>query len=186
VFDRAAAGRFAMYRDRLNASDPLGALESDTHGPISTGPGPSDHRRRSLVEVSGSGPSTAGAVVVDHSVGERLKRQSAHVANFGRPKDCPKRSRIRWDITSSETTALSQAVAAEAGADLGFGGPSVPTHRLKCRVVLQGPDVFSGMRAFTEAGILRPSPPECVRDAPSAVGATGTIHVVDGRLVDEW
>jgi hypothetical protein len=180
LFDGTAIGRFAMYRDRLNASDTMDSLDSVARGAVSAGIGPSNERgtdrTRKVLQVAEVG------VTVDHSVGERLKRKAAHIANFGRPVDCPKRTRIRWDITSSETTALSQALVSEEGFDPGIMMGPLPTHRFKCRVALQGPDVFAGMRAFTEAGVLSKAPPDCVRDAPCATNTSGTIHVVDGMF----
>jgi hypothetical protein len=177
--DGVAMGRFSMYRDRLDASDTLDSLDSAGRGAFAT----VRAARGSEGALKVLQAARTGATV-DHSAGERQKRKAAHIANFGRPADCPKRTRVRWDITSSETTALSRALVAEEGLDPALMTGRLPAHRFKCRVALQGPDVFAGMRALTEAGVLAGEPPDCVRDAPGAAAtASGTIHVVDGMLV---
>ena len=56
----------------------------------------------------------------------------------------------------------------------------LPQHTFKCRVVLQGSDVFQGMRSLVEAGLMEGPLPDYVRDAP----CMGSTIVVDhGAIV---
>jgi len=69
---------------------------------------------------------------------------------------------------------------------------SVSADKFKCRVSVQGSDIFAGFRALIDAGMMGPGAgtpasstmlPNHVRDAP-IFGAGGMIRVENGAIVD--
>lgn len=194
--DKTAVGRFAMYASRVSALDPVSAFEAAATGKLlkKSVEGIKQYKgSRGLqqlcrqVGVGSAGRSRVvgvakSGIIFDHSVGERRKRKCRSEADLGRPQDCPKRRRVRWDVTSSESTAAAVAAAA-TWLDPDETGKDPSKMKFKCRIVLQGSDVFSGLRALVDAGETSTVLPDCVRDAPSL---GGSIRVVDGVSKDCW
>jgi hypothetical protein len=124
--------------------------------------------------------------LVDHAAADKLSRKRGRDAEFGDLADyCPRRQHVRWEW-KGKTTA-----AAASWSNVALAEPTdvqLTAHTFKCRVVLQGPDVFRGMRALMEAGLMdttatttsSSSIPEYVRDAPMM---GGTIRVDHGAVV---
>jgi hypothetical protein len=148
-------------------------------------PRPKRSRHDSLVEleeqirVESKGASALVAVsktgvIVDHTVAEKDKRKRDAEAAFGSPEDCPRRTRIRWDWKGE-----SQAAARSWLGDNEDVPDDLPTHPLKSRLVLEGSDIFAGMRAMIEAGFMEGPLPRYMQDAPSL---GGTISVVNGAV----
>ena len=186
--DRTALGRFRMYDSKFQqGGDTLSNFDiCDREAPVTppaTSPG----------TVSRLGMPGA---LQQHSVVKQLKRKRSHVQHFGRPEDCPKRRRIRWDIERDDSIAAATAVLATRGlpSTLLTEIPSLPTTHIKCRVVLRGPDVIAGLRTLVESGDLGgsgagggagggstdPHLPACVRDVP--ISSYETIKVVNGAV----
>lgn len=86
------------------------------------------------------------------------KRRKRSLEAFGRDQDCPRIQKLRWE----------------------WKGETEAAGKLKCRVAVQGSDIFGGMRAMIEAGMMQGPLPQYVVDAPSL---GGTIRVVDGAIV---
>jgi hypothetical protein len=193
--DRTALGRFRMYDSKLQeGGDTLSTFDKNDHREATTTTAavlPTSVPPRAITRIGASG------ALLQHSVGKQLERKRSHVQHFGRPEDCPKRRRVRWDIDRHDSIAAATAVLAATTSLPGTlltEMPSLPTTHIKCRVVLQGPDVIGGLRALVESGDLGGSGggtsggyhhhhyhvPACVRDAP--IASYETIKVVNGAV----
>ena len=93
-------------------------------------------------------------VCIDHS---RIKRSR----DFGEDGDCPRRQCVRWDWKG-----LTSAPAASWLGDIGQQQDEQPKDMFKCRVVMKGSDVFGGIKALMERGLVQVPLPHYVRDAP--------------------
>ena len=58
----------------------------------------------------------------------------------------------------------------------------LPKTKFKCGIVMQGTNVFEGLRAMIDAGLTRGPLPDFVRDAP--LSGSSTITVNDGSFAD--
>lgn len=99
-------------------------------------------------------------------------------------------NQLRWEI-KGETRAASECwlgdndheehdVKGRAGANAASVKAVADTDKFKCRVVLQGSDVFAGLQALLDAGFATGPLPSYLRDAP---GLGGTIRVENGAIV---
>jgi len=210
VEERNAVGRFASYARAGKASDPITELHSAATGSFlkrqeheqqrlalgqkhgrqlarrSAQIAAASHGRSALVASSLSGTS----ILIDQSVQERQNRKRARDEELGGDGDLPVRTCVRWDW-KGETTAAAAACwgdhhrLRDQGDDDDEDNEEekieLPTHKFKCRVVMQGPDVFAGLRALMEVGIMRGPLPHYIKDAAS-LGGGGTIVVDHGAV----
>jgi len=112
--------------------------------------------------------------LVDHSSLVNDSRKRARDQDFGLEGDLPVRTCVRWDWKGETTAAAKACFPDKDDAEL-------PKHKFKCRVVMQGSDVFAGMRALMEAGIMTGPLPHYIKDAAS-LGEGGTIVVDNGAV----
>jgi len=179
-------GRFASYAAAEQAQNPITALQSAATSSLlcrrtdkarlQVG---AQHGRQvanlsALVKTASNGQATLVAVnkagtIVDHSAALAESRKRDRDDAFGRAQDCPVRTHVRWDW-KGQTSA-----AAAAWLDTWSDTQALPQHTFKCRVVLQGSNVFAGMRALVEAGLLQAPLPDYVKDAPT-MGGTIRVH----------
>ena len=93
-------------------------------------------------------------MVLEYTPSNRTKRKAVTDRYFGGSQDsCTKRTRFRFDVSTSaaSTTAIVASTSRR---------PTSEEERragerndvLKCRIVLQGTDVFSGVRLLLESG----------------------------------
>lgn len=151
--DMMALGRYSMYHSRVNALDPAAVFDAATTGNMFQGPTHTPNARY-----------LEAGMLIDHTDGEKQRRKVSHMEKFGRAQDCPKRSRVRWDLSNSETTAVTSTAFATWCDSLEPDDP-IPTSKFKCRIVMQGHDVVAGLRALAESGEFSKDIPICVRDA---------------------
>jgi hypothetical protein len=52
----------------------------------------------------------------------------------------------------------------------------LPKTKFKCGVVMQGADIFGGLRAMMDAGLAKAPLPDFVRDAPMSGSSTITVN----------
>jgi len=119
----------------------------------------------------------------------KRKRSDTCESELGRPEDCPRRESIRWDWKGTTKAASvcwyhsgDEASAGQEEAETPDSVDACDTNRtkFKCRVVLQGADVLAGLRALSDAGLVKTPLPSYIRDA-SRLG--GTIRVEDGAVL---
>lgn len=133
--------------------------------------------RASLVAADPTGTRT----LVDRSSHELRARKRARDAELGTgANDQPVRSSVRWDW-KGETTAAAACWRAENNDDDTSPAAPLAAHKFKCRVTMQGRDVFGGMRALMEAGYVKGPLPHYVKDAAS-LGEGGSIIVDHGSV----
>lgn len=58
----------------------------------------------------------------------------------------------------------------------------LPKTKFKCGVVMQGTNIFEGLRAMLDAGLAKAPLPDFVRDAP--MSGSSTITVNDGSFAE--
>ena len=191
---RNAAGRFVSYAAEGESQDPISELQMAATSSLLNRQNEKTRlqvgakRGRHLANLSAqvatesNGQSSLVAAnqagtLVDHSVRETQLRKRLRDDGFGHTEDCPIRQHVRWDWKGKTSAAaacvLDDTTAQDEASDL-------PQHTFKCRVVLQGSDVFQGMRALVEAGLMEGPLPDYVRDAPR-LGST--IIVDHGAIV---
>ena len=147
------------------------------------------HGRAALVASNLSGTS----ILIDQSAWEHRNRKRVRDEELGGDGDLPVRTCVRWDW-KGETTAAAAACWCDHHRRHDQGEDDddddeeeeeeemeLPTHKFKCRVVMQGPDVFAGLRALMEAGIMKGPLPHYIKDAAS-LGGGGTIVVDHGAV----
>jgi len=184
---QGVVGRFANYDARGKKSDPIAELHTVVTAPLSIHGGvegdEQDFKQSAVVA-----DSSGGDALIGHSAGETMLRKRTREAAFGRDGDCPRISQLRWEW-KGETSAAAACWLGDDDARLPAGeqadekrsqSPPLPKDRIKCRVSLQGPDVFAGLQALVDAGFSTGPFPGYVRDAP---GLGGTIRVEDGAVV---
>lgn len=119
--------------------------------------------------------------LIDQSSQDHCNRKRARDEAFGsNEKDVPVRKCVRWDW-KGQTTAAAACWQENNGNDDSSSGQLLPTHKFKCRVVMQGSDVFAGMRSLMEAGLMEGPLPHYVKDAAS-LGEGGIISVDHGAV----
>ena len=137
-------------------------------------------------EMSGGSSSLVAAnqtgVIVDHSAASgRAKKRDGDI-DFGREGACPRLDRVCWKW-SGTTRAASMCWEDE---DDAFNKDNDTQLRdddgtkFKCGIVMEGSDVFGGLRALVASGIAKAPLPNYVRDAAAA--GTKTITVADGAF----
>lgn len=115
---------------------------------------------------------------VDHSSKQKESRKRSREEALGRNKDCPKLQRVCWKW-EGETTAAS-ACWLEDGLDEATEAKileGLPKTRFKCAVTMKGENVFQGIQALVDAGLMKAPVPDFIREAPSL---GGTIRVKNG------
>lgn len=85
---------------------------------------------------------------------------------------CPQRKRVRWECKGNTTAASASWL------DSPEESKKLPMGKFKCRIVMQGSNVFAGIHAMVEAGLMETPLPSQVRDAPRL---GGTICVELGK-----
>jgi hypothetical protein len=191
---RNAAGRFLSYAAEGESQDPISELQTaatssllsrqneQTRLQVGAKRGRHLANLSAQVAIESNGQSSlvaanqAGALV-DHSARETQLRKRHRDDAFGRTEDCPIRQHVRWDWkgkTSAAAACLLEDIDAQDEAN------DLPQHTFKCRVVLQGSDVFQGMRSLVEAGLMEGPLPDYVKDAPRM---RSTIIVDHGAIV---
>jgi len=101
--------------------------------------------------------------------------------DFGAGGSCPRSDRVCWKWTG-ETSAAWRCWREDAQA-FGLEDEEASTEastRFKCGVVMEGSDVFGGLRALIASGVAKAPLPDYVRDAPGA--RTKTITVSNGAF----
>jgi hypothetical protein len=191
---RNVVGRFARFAAAGNTTDPISELHAaateslldrqNEKRRLSFG---AKHGRKlanlsTLVESKGQASLVASnpagtRVLVDHSCEEKRLRKRACLDEFGREKDMPVRTCVRWDW-KGETIAV--AACWHAGDDFS-SSTSLPSHKFKCRVAMQGTDVLAGMRALMVEGFMKGPLPSYVKDA-AFLGEGGIITVDHGAV----
>jgi hypothetical protein len=191
---RNAAGRFVSYAAEGESQDPISELQTAATSSLLTRENEKTRlqigakRGRHLANLSSQvatesdGQSSLVAAnqagtLVDHSARETQLRKRHRDDAFGLIEDCPIRQHVRWDW-KGKTSAAAACVLEDTDAQ--DEANDLPEHTFKCRVVLQGSDVFNGMRALVEAGLMEGPLPDYVRDAPR-LGST--IIVDHGAIV---
>lgn len=132
-------------------------------------------------------------VLVDHSAGQKAGRKRARDEELGRQGDCPRLQRVAWKWTGDVTAAASCWM--DAGAhhsspqkDTTTTRPTtttttttkdtthnLPKTKFKCGIVMEGPNVFEGLRAMVAAGLAQAPLPNFVRDAPTLGSSIITV-----------
>jgi hypothetical protein len=194
VESRNAAGRFVSYAAEGQSQDPISELQTAATSSLLSRQNEKTRlqvgakRGRHLANLSAqvatesSGQSSLVAAnqagtLVDHFARETQLRKRHRDDAFGRTEDCPIRQHVRWDW-KGKTAAAAACVLEDSDAQ--DEAIDLPQHTFKCRVVLQGSDVFQGMRSLVEAGLMEAPLPDYVRDAPRM---GGTILVDHGVIV---
>ena len=163
-----ALGRYASYAAAGAASDPIVDLQNAaTTNLLAT-----RDKEESLLQMSDEMTAVASQVAqqtdksarvlaannlglcIDHS---RNKRSG----EFGDDGDCPRRRCVRWDWKG-----LTSAPAAGWLGDKGQQLDDLPKEIFKCRIVMKGSDVFGGIKALMENGLVQAPLPHYVQDAP--------------------
>lgn len=175
-----ALGRYARYAASGAVSDPITDLQAASSDSLlrrdsaqqrlSTS---SQHGR----EFANSAEQVAQAVdsrlvrihkkgtLVDHSSKQRKRRHDVEEDVF---LNCPKRQSLRWDWKGS--------TSAPAASWRGDTADLPKKEVFKCRLDLKGSDVFAGMRALIQAGVLQGPLPHYMRDAPLQGGKITVNH----------
>ena len=137
------------------------------------------HGQAALVASNRSGTRT----LIDESAQERRNRKRVRDEELGGDGDLPVRTCVRWDWKGETSVAAAACRLDRRGDDNDDEEEleDLPTHKFKCRVVLQGTDVFAGLRALVEADIMKPPLPHYVKDA-ATLGEGGTIVVDHGAV----
>lgn len=134
----------------------------------------------SLVAANNSG------LIVDHSAASSRAKRKAGDNDLGREGECPRLDRVCWKW-SGDTRAASKCWAEDQDAfiteDEKKNESQSERHegtKFKCGIVMEGSDVFGGLRALVASGVAKAPLPNYVRDA-AAMG-TKTITVADGAF----
>jgi hypothetical protein len=156
-----AIGRFALQARRGAATDAVSDLYSASNASLLDQIKDAETEGSARPFLHGAAVAAKGdAILFDHRPLSNRKRSRDE--ELGEEGDQPKRSCVRWDWKGQTDVA---------------GTPTA----FKCRVVLQGSDVFAGMRAMMDAGLMRAPLPVFVKDAAS-LGEGGTIVVDHGAV----
>jgi len=127
-------------------------------------------------------------LLLDHSATNKAGRKRARDAELGRRGDCPRLQRVAWKWTGETSAAATcwlddddNRVCADGNNKIG-STTSIPNKenvvsktKFKCGVVMEGTNVFEGLRAMVAAGLAKAPLPDFVRDAPTL--GSGTITV---------
>lgn len=123
-------------------------------------------------------------LIVDHGAASgRAKKRDGDV-DFGREGACPRLDRVCWKW-SGTTRAASMCWEDEDDVfqmdnDTQLEETGTTGTKFKCGIVMEGSDVFGGLRALVASGIAKAPLPNYVRDA--ATTGTKTITVADGAF----
>ena len=120
-------------------------------------------------------------LIVDHSAASSRAKKRDGDLDFGKEGACPRLDRVCWKW-SGTTHAASKCWEDEEDAfnvDNDTEGDETGT-KFKCGIVMEGSDVFGGLRALVASGIAKAPLPNYVRDA--ATTGTKTITVADGAF----
>ena len=120
-------------------------------------------------------------LIVDHSAASSRAKKRDGDLDFGKEGACPRLDRVCWKW-SGTTHAASKCWEDEEDAfnvDNDTDGDETGT-KFKCGIVMEGSDVFGGLRALVASGIAKAPLPNYVRDA--ATTGTKTITVADGAF----
>jgi hypothetical protein len=195
IESRNATGRFASYAADGQSQDPISELQAAATSSLLSRQGEKIRlqvgakRGRHLAHLSAqvaqesnglsslAGVNQAG-MLVDHSARETRVRKRLHEDAFGLARHCPIRQHVRWDWKGQTSAAVACVMDDDVDTQVDYR--DLPQHMFKCRVVLQGSDVFKGMRSLVEAGLMEAPLPDYVRDAP-CMGST--ILVDHGAIV---
>jgi hypothetical protein len=119
-------------------------------------------------------------VCVEHSAQEQSNRKRSRFTELGEKGDCPRRQCIRWDwkgLTSAPQTCWHDAPLDNKD--------DLPKTLFKCRIVLKGPDVFTGLQDLMDAGLMKGPLPHYIRDAPMLGGKITVDHGAVTKSSDE-
>jgi hypothetical protein len=189
-----AVGRFAGYARMGESSDPINDLQTAATASLlcrnrqqeRLQVGARHGRAIASVSMKVNEQSNGAARVlainssgmcVDHSGKEESARKRNREAEFGGNGDCPKLQSVRWDwkgLTCAPAASWRDCTSPNDDGD------ALPRQIFKCRVVMKGSDVFAGMKALMEAGVMKAPLPSYVRDAPML---GGVICVDRGAIV---
>ena len=122
-------------------------------------------------------------LIVDHSAASGRARKRDGDIDFGRDGACPRLDRVCWKW-SGTTRAASMCWEDEDDAfdmdNITRQEGSDPGTKFKCGIVMEGSDVFAGLRGLVASGIAKAPLPNYVRDAVAT--GTKTITVADGAF----
>lgn len=176
-----AVGRYAHYASQGTITDPITDLHQAANenlfiGNEKTLVGKEDRHvsRLSTMVSQQSKQQTELLAVNEHSVcldqnaSERKSRKRMRVEEFGQDGDCPVRQNVKWDWKGSTNPG-----AAAWGA-----GNETKNETFKCRLSMKGSNVFAGMQALLDCGILEGPLPHYMRDAPMLGGKIVVDHSV--------
>ncbi|GAX17166.1 hypothetical protein FisN_10Lh012 [Fistulifera solaris] len=108
------------------------------------------------------------SVCLDQNASEKQSRKRMRIEELGQDGDCPIRQSVKWDWKGST----------DAGTAVWGTGYETKHETFKCRLSLKGSDVFAGMQALLDAGILEGPLPHYMRDAPMLGGRIVVDHSV--------
>ena len=122
-------------------------------------------------------------LIVDHSAASGRARKRDGDIDFGRDGACPRLDRVCWKW-SGTTRAASMCWEDEDDAfdmdNITRQEESESGTKFKCGIVMEGSDVFAGLRELVASGIAKAPLPNYVRDAVAT--GTKTITVADGAF----
>lgn len=194
---RNAVGRFASYATAGSSSGPISELHAAATSSLLDRQQEKQrlqvgamHGRKlanlsTLVDLKGqallmASNETGTRTILDRSFLEHRARKRARDDEFGSSeKDLPVRTCVRWDWKGATTAAA--ACWQQQGNDNSSSPTSLPAHKFKCRVTMQGKDVFNGMRVLMESGFMKSPLPHYIKDAAS-LGEGGIITVDHGAV----
>lgn len=133
-------------------------------------------------------------VIVDHSHSIVESRKRGRQEELGNFCDCPKLEKLSWKWTGDTYAAIhcfrKDDEVFEDGFDFDHvtrdgrnhskNGSNNGKIKFKCGIVLEGSNVFEGIRALMAEGIAKTPLPDYVRDAPML--GTNVITVKDEKI----
>lgn len=190
VESKLAVGRFARYATISKSLDPITEIESTVNNSLllkknieyeqlQTGikvinyeETVNDKNKNSATKIASNrlGTKTVNSFSMESA------RKRARDEAFGSEGDCPVTSCIRWDWKGDTSVAYDYMNKLKKNKS------SSETHKFKCRLTLQGTDVFGGFRKMIELGLMEANLPSYVQDAPTLLQGGDIIDVNHGVI----
>lgn len=126
------------------------------------------------------GNGNSRSMLVDHSAAVKRNRKRARDEELGAKGDCPRLQRVAWKWTGNTTAAASCWLNNDESIEEDIAGnnntvKNLPLTKFKCGVVMEGTNVFEGLRAMVTAGLAQAPLPDFVREAPTLGSSTITV-----------
>lgn len=161
-----AVGRYAHYASQGKATDPITDLQKAANENLLVATAKALRGSQQLKEKTEVLDVNEHSVCVDQNTKEKRSRKRMRVEELGEDGDCPVRQSVKWDWKGSTNAATTVWGDANEKKNENF----------KCRLSMKGPDVFAGMQALLDAGILQGPLPHYMRDAPMLGGKIVVDH----------